>query len=188
MLTLVTLASLLIGGGVQDSLPPLHTLKSQDIAWAKADPQNARLTVALKDGTALLYTLEDCDLEDQNPATDKRIVEAIKKVGTRIFTQTEQPATLPGGEDAWDKYMQTFCLRHANEIKKRRPVEITVLFVIHVRGQLTDIHVIGNPGRSDLSALAVEAIREGPAWTPARQNGRAVVSFKAEVVKLARAS
>ena len=37
---------------------------------------------------------------------------------------------------------------------------------------------------NELTRLAVEAIEEAPAWLPAHQNGRTVISYKKQVVIL----
>jgi hypothetical protein len=168
---------------VQDTLPPLHTIKGKNIVSVIPSFEEQTLTLVLKNGTSYIYKDKDWDFEDFYPSTDPRIVAAIRHM-TRTFTKVEHPPEFPGGEDAWDKYIADFCSKYAEDIKKRGPAEVTVQFIVHLKGQVIDIQVVSTSNPSSLSALAVKAIHDGPGWVPAVQNGREVVSYKLQVVKL----
>ena len=175
--------SILGSAAFQDSPPLLHKLKGRDIASLMPSDNEQTLTVVLKNGNYYTYATKDYDFEDHYPSVDKKVAAAVRGLERR-FTQTEQPSVFPGGEEAWDKYIQAFCLRHKREIKDNGAAEITVQFVVHLKGQVVDINILSNPDHSALTGLAIQAINDGPAWVPAVQNGRAVVSYCRQIVKL----
>ena len=53
-----------------------------------------------------------------------------------------------------------------------------------MKGQIVDVTVQSNKSRSTLESLAMQAIQDGPPWIPATQNGRKVVSYKVQAVRL----
>ena len=170
----------------QDSLPPLHTLKEKDIAAVIPSFERHTITVALKNHVSYVYEEKDWDFEDRNPETCKKVLDAIKE-NEMTWTKVEQLPTFPGGEAAWNKYLLDFCSQHAKLIKKKGPADVTVQFVIHLKGQVVELHVLSDadhPVNPELAALAMQAIKDGPAWIPAFQNGRYVVYRHSQIVKL----
>jgi hypothetical protein len=166
----------------QDSLPPLHTIKGEDIDEISSSFEEQTITVKLKGGVTYTYHHIDWDYEDFNPATDQRLAELVKHMQA-TFTKVENPPQYPGGREAWDKYMNEFCIRHKKEIKRHVPAEITVQFIVHMKGQLEYIQVLGEGTDSKLAPLAIQAIRESQPWLPAIQNGHNVVSYSRQLVR-----
>jgi hypothetical protein len=101
----------------QDTLPPLHTIREEDISFVQSTFEDDILIVTLKNGAVYTYGQGDWDLEDRDPATPKKIVEAIRKT-QKTFTRTEYAPQFPGGEEAWDKYIKDFCRQNKKAIKK----------------------------------------------------------------------
>jgi len=172
-----------IGSIAQDTLPPLHTIKEKDIKLISPSFEDQTITVILENEAIYIYHRLDWDYEDYYPSTSKKIKEAIKNI-KMTFTKVEHDAEFPGGQEAWDKCIHEFCAKHAGQIGSDGPAEITVQFIVHMKGQLTDISVIANRGGSSLADMAVQAIKESPPWKPAIQNGRNVIAYKAQVVKI----
>jgi len=173
-----------LAGPTQDSLPALHTLHDEDIDSVTSRYEDQTLTVTMKNGTVYLYHHIDWDLEDTNPATPERIKAATKDLGHIIFTKAEHMPEFPGGDEAWQKYMKTFCTAHKDDIGDAGSVVVTVQFTVHLKGQVTDIRVASGQVNSQQTALAIQAIRESQPWTPATQNGHRVVCFKLVKVSL----
>jgi len=171
-------------GPAQDSLPALHTLRDQDIASVTSRYEDQTLTVTMKNDTVYLYHHIDWDLEDTDPATPERIKAATKDLGHITFTRTEHMPEFPGGDEAWQKYMDTFCKAHKDDIGDAGAAVVTVQFVVHLKGQLTGIHDVSGAQNSQQAALAIKAIRESPLWIPATQNGHLVVCYKLVKVSL----
>jgi hypothetical protein len=170
---------------VQDTLPPLHTIPSGEIASVGTSRENASVIVTLKNGNVLSYRRADWDYENYYPSTDKAIKEAIESL-TITFTKIEQEASFPGGDEAWEKYRQEFCLQHQKEIRKHGSDEITVQFIVHIQGQVSDVRVIRGGDNEKMANLAISCIQNGPLWIAGVQNGRKMPSYKLQVVKLER--
>jgi protein TonB len=130
-----------------------------------------------------VYGHGDWDFEDSYPSTSRKIVQAIKNM-ERTYTKVEHPPEFPGGSKAWEKYIGNFCAQHRQEIDEAGSAEVTVQFIVHMKGQVEYVEVVTNPGNRKLGELAVQAVREGPAWIPANQNGRVVVCYKRQAVKM----
>jgi hypothetical protein len=167
----------------QDSLPPLHTLKSSEISAINPSFEQNTIAVALKNGTVYTYHSIDFDFEDHIPGVDPNVKNAIINMG-KTFIKIEHEPEFAGGLEAWNKYIKEFCLRHKQSIEDIGAAEFTIQFTVHMKGQICDVHVLYNRSHSDLVPLALEAIEESPPWTPGIQNGQLQVSYKSQVVKL----
>src|SRR6201991_693461 len=167
----------------RDSLPPLHTIKENDIKSVTTSFETQDITVTLKDSITYTYHNTDWDMEEYYPSLNKKLREAIRNV-KMIFTRVEHPAEFPGGSIAWEKYITEFCKQYNEEIKKSGAADITIQFIVHLNGQITDLDVVSNPNQSNLDALAKKALLEGPSWVPATQNTYPVVSYQKQTVKL----
>ncbi len=169
----------------QDSLPPLHTLKAADIKQVNPFFENDAINVIMNSGVVYVYGIADWDLEDRYPSLDSRIKDAIRNV-KKTFTKVEQPPAFPGGAEAWDKFVAAFCEEHKKTIRKEGSSTVYVQFIVHVKGQITDVQVISNPGQSSLGNEIVEAIKGSAPWEAAVQNGRKVIAYHIQPVKLSR--
>jgi protein TonB len=58
-----------------------------------------------------------------------------------------------------------------------------VRFVVDVNGIVSDVTAMTLKG-SKLAQIAVNAIRKGPNWIPAIQNGRSVTAYRTQPVTL----
>jgi hypothetical protein len=172
-------------GMSQDAAPPLHTLKTEDIKQVTPFVEDDTINVIMNSGVVYVYGIADWDLEDRNPSLDSRIKDAIRHV-QKTFTKVEQPPAYPGGQEAWDKFVSAFCEEHKRTIRKEGSSTVYVQFIVHVKGQITDIQVISNPGQSTLGNEIVEAIKGSAPWEAAVQNGRKVIAYCIQPVKLSR--
>lgn len=168
---------------IQDTLPPLHTIKGKDIDKISSTFETKTITISLKNGSIYTYHQLDWDYEDHFPSITKTIVDAIRNL-QMTFTKVEQPPIFPGGDEAFKKYVHEFCQNHKDEIGDHGHAEFVVQFIVHLHGQIDDLQVILNKNGSELSSLAKEAIKNGPAWVPAVQNGRQVVSYVKQVIEI----
>lgn len=101
----------------------------------------------------------------------------------KSLSQDSLPPLHPGGQAAWDKYMQEFCSKISGAIKSEGAVEMKVQFVVHVKGQISDIHVLYKSNGSDLERYAVQAIQDSGSWTPATVNDHKVAAYCVQTVK-----
>ncbi len=123
-----------------------------------------------KDGVIVITTKSYAEeYKKQNPS--KAILE-----GQKLSTETQIPAHFPGGEEAWQKYLQ----RNLNRemlVKKGAPPGkyiVVVSFIVDKEGNLNDIHAKNDPGYGTKEE-AVRMIEKGPKWVPAEQNGKKVI-------------
>ncbi len=95
----------------------------------------------------------------------------------KVFTVTQEPASFPGGKDAWQKYLQSNLNRDI-PVEKGAPAGkyvATIDFMVKLNGTLADLKIATNPGYGT-SEEALRMIAKGPKWVPAMQNGKAVTS------------
>ena len=92
---------------------------------------------------------------------------------TTPFTYVEAMPTFVGGEEALRKYLQ-HSLRYPPEaLRNGIAGKVFVSFVVSATGAITDVEVVKGLGYGT-DAEAKRVISAMPAWTPGRQNHRAV--------------
>lgn len=123
----------------------------------------------------------------QAPVVDKGTqVVAVPTVAddeNKIFTKVEQEAEFPGGQGAWRRYLE-------NNLNANAPVDggaapgtytVIVKFVVSKDGSLSDIQAESNHG-AGMEKEAIRAIKNGPKWKPALQNGRNVNAYRRQPI------
>jgi protein TonB len=109
---------------------------------------------------------------------DAGVVTALKKDEDidKEFHTVQIEAQFPGGMSEWNKYLQ-------RNLNKDLPSEngapladygVIVSFIVDRNGVISDVRAENDPGYGT-KAEAIRVIQKGPNWTPAQQNGRAVV-------------
>lgn len=112
-----------------------------------------------------------------SPVSDKKSDEPLVKV--------EIDASFPGGNEAWRKYLEKAVLSASDDFSDADYGSVIVKFVVDVDGKVSDVHALNMKG-SKLAEIAVNAIRRGPKWIPAQQNGRLVKAWRLQPVTLQR--
>ncbi|TKK68644.1 energy transducer TonB [Ilyomonas limi] len=91
-----------------------------------------------------------------------------------FFVQKE--AQFPGGANAWIKYLER-TLRVDLPAENGAPAgtySVVVSFLVDKDGNVSEVQALNNPGYGTADE-AVRAIKKGPQWIPAVQNGRNVI-------------
>lgn len=101
----------------------------------------------------------------------------------KIFTKVEKEASFPGGAGAWSKYVSKAITSQLDEFTESDYGTVTVKFVVDKNGAVSDVQALTMKG-SKLAEIAVNAIRKGPKWIPAQQNGRYVNAYRLQPVTL----
>jgi hypothetical protein len=166
-----------------DSLPPLHSLREDDITSVTPSDEDETIQVTLRTGDTLTYYHIDWDLEDQYPSTAMELKETIRHL-ERTFIKVATPPQFAGGDKEWDRYLNDFCLKHSREIKENGPADIRVQFIVHMKGEVAGLSVLSDGGHPELTGLAMQAIRDSPLWRPAFRDGNKVVCYKVQHVIL----
>lgn len=104
------------------------------------------------------------------------------KLPAKVFTRTEIPAQFPGGEAAWTRYITKVIQENIGEIlKDNKTGTCRVKFIVDKDGSVSDVTATSMNG-TKLSEVAINAIKKGPKWIPAMQNGHIVAAYREQPV------
>jgi protein TonB len=121
------------------------------------------------------------------PVEDKgtQVVEAPKKVEEdedKVFTKVEIEASFPGGEGGWTRYVKKAIEQNIDELTESgESGTCRIRFIVSKDGSVSDVEALTMKG-TKLAEVAINAIRKGPKWTPAQQNGRFVNAYREQPV------
>jgi N-acetylmuramoyl-L-alanine amidase len=101
----------------------------------------------------------------------------------KIFSRTETPASFPGGQRSWLKYITRAIQANIDSLTDRDYGTCVVKFIVSKDGRVNDVKAT-TMEETKLAEIAVNAIRKGPRWIPAEQNGRKVNSYRLQPVTL----
>ena len=101
----------------------------------------------------------------------------------KVFTKVEIEATFPGGAQAWTRYVTRAISAQLDEFTDADYGTCVVRFIVDKTGKVSDVQATTMKG-TKLAEIAVNAIRKGPNWTPAQQNGRYVNAYRLQPVTL----
>ena len=103
-------------------------------------------------------------------------VRANQKQETTLGKSEQKAAHFPGGEIAWNKYLDRN-LDRAIVAKKGGPpgtYTVVVSFIIDKTGSISDISAETDPGYGTKEE-ALKMIMKGPKWVPAEKDGQKVI-------------
>jgi len=125
---------------------------------------------------------------DQGSTVEAPILNDVDKV----YQEVQIDAEFPGGNAAWSKYIQRVIDQNIDALQNDgKSGAVVILFIVDKEGVVSDIHVMpcSTAGvakcldsGSKLAEVAVNAIKEGPKWKPAVQNGRNVKAYRRQLV------
>jgi len=128
------------------------------------------------------------------PVEDKGAVVEAPKVDDedKVFQKVEIDAEFPGGNNAWFRYVSREIERNMDELQEDgRSGTVVVLFIVDREGAVSEVRALAcseagvtsclGPG-TKLAEVAVAAIKKGPRWKPAVQNGRNVKAYRRQPV------
>ena len=165
---------------ISDSTPPLHMLELKDVDSLLPDFHTDTLTVKMKNGIIYQYDHPTWDYEDVHFSLSRQLKKAID-VMQKTFTKVEHPPAFPGGDARLFNYLNYVLETHKDDFEGESDVFI-IQCIVHLHGEITDIEIEGISPR--LGRLVKNALEKGPAWIPAIQNGRVVLSYARQKVTL----
>lgn len=118
------------------------------------------------------------------PVEDKGGVVAAPKVEEedKVFQKVEIEAQFPGGEKAWTRYISREIERYIDELQEAgKAGTCLVQFIVDKEGNISEVEALTMKG-TKLAEICVNAIKKGPKWTPAEQNGRKVKAYRKQPV------
>ncbi|MGH2564363.1 MAG: hypothetical protein ACRDE5_07615 [Ginsengibacter sp.] len=98
----------------------------------------------------------------------------------KVFTKVEIEASFPGGDGAWQKYIDEKMAEHSDDLDKGETC--TIAFIVNKDGSVREPKAVNGNG-SALAKVVANALMKGPKWMPAQQNGRYVTAYKILHVK-----
>ena len=121
------------------------------------------------------------------------VVEAPKEDDyDKVFQKVEIDAEFPGGTSAWTRYVSREIERNIDQLQDDgRSGTVVVLFIVDKEGVVSEVRAMAcseagvakclGPG-TKLADIAIAAIKKGPKWKPAVQNGRQVKAYRRQPV------
>ncbi len=155
---------------------PPKIVKDEEVKEDEKPPEVEKIEEA-KIGTINQEGLKDVGIVA--PPVEKGTGDVIApKVETedydKVFTKVENPASFPGGADAWRRYLER-SLQYPDAAQENGTQGVVrVQFIVDKEGNISEVTALNNPG-DGLAEEAVRIIKKGPKWKPAEQNGRKVI-------------
>lgn len=110
----------------------------------------------------------------------------IVKVNKNILLKLLQPASFPGGQSAWLKYISRVFDKNGSELMadKNNFGTCKVSFIVSKDGKVSDVIATTMKG-TQLAEIALNTIKKGPYWIPAKEDGQSVNSYVIQPVTFA---
>ncbi|MEO6869853.1 MAG: energy transducer TonB [Ginsengibacter sp.] len=99
------------------------------------------------------------------------------------YIKVEIEASFPGGSSEWSKYLKKTIERHGDEFTSSDYGTCLIRFVVDKEGNVSDVKAL-TMEHSKLAELAVQAIKKGPRWIPAMQNGHKVNAYRTQPITM----
>jgi len=103
-----------------------------------------------------------------------------------VFSKVEVEAQFPGGDASLSRFVQREVEKRIDELTDDgRSGTCEVQFIVDREGNVSNVEAITMKG-TKLAEVAVNAIRKGPKWVPAIQNGRQVRAWRRQKITFGR--
>ena len=108
------------------------------------------------------------------------------KKNENASTKIQVPASFPGGQSAWLKYISRVIQKNGNELISDKDNQGTckVSFIVSKDGKVSNVIATTMKG-TQLAEIAVNAIKKSSYWIPAKQDGHSVNSYVIQPVTFA---
>ncbi len=107
----------------------------------------------------------------------------VKKNEDSVFLSVEIEAVFPGGIEGWTKYVKRVIEKHVDEMTENDMGTCLVKFIVDKNGKVSHVEATTMKG-TKLAEIATNAIRNGPNWLPAHQNGSVVNAYRVQPITL----
>jgi len=128
--------------------------------------------------------------EDEKPPEIEKLEET--KIGTVNQEGAKDEGEFPGGTAGWTRYVTREIERNIDELQDEgKSGTVVVLFIVDKEGGVSEVRALSCSeagvanclgANTKLAEIAVNAIRRGPKWKPAAQNGRNVKAYRRQPV------
>lgn len=104
-------------------------------------------------------------------------------IPNKVFTKVENEASFPGGPQAWQKYIVKEIQASIDSFTTADYGTCVLRFIVNKDGKVSDIQATTMNG-TQLAKISVAAVKNGPHWIPATQNGQTVAAYRLQPVTL----
>lgn len=137
--------------------------------------------------------IESVNVIRDKTATDKYgkkaengVIEIVLKkksaAGSKVFQKVEKAPEFPGGKAAWIQYISGAINKVIDSLQEENKSGTCVVqFIVDTKGNLSEVRPLTMEG-SLLSRTVVDALKNGPKWIPAMQNGHVVKAYHKQPV------
>ncbi len=170
--------------------PPIQTIQFtppkivKDEEVVKPPVENEKLEEAKVD-VKTVEGVKDVGIVAPPVEEKSQVVEAPKVVAEdedKVFTKVEIEASFPGGDAGWARYVKKAIEANIDELTEAgESGTCRVRFIVSKDGTVSNVEATTMKG-TKLAEIAVNAIRKGPPWKPAQQNGRQVNAYREQPV------
>jgi len=101
----------------------------------------------------------------------------------KVFTKVEVDAQFPGGPQAWQRYIARKIQASIDSFTNADYGTCVIRFIVDVDGRVSDVQATNMKGTL-LAKISTDAIKNGPKWIPAKQNGHEVAAYRLQPVTL----
>ena len=101
----------------------------------------------------------------------------------KVFTKVEVEASFPGGLQGWSRYISRAITDSISKFSKADFGTCVIRFIVNVDGSVSDVIATTMNG-TELAKVSIYAIKHGPKWIPASQNGKPVAAYRLQPVTL----
>ncbi|MEJ7822638.1 MAG: TonB family protein [Chitinophagaceae bacterium] len=170
--------------------PPIQTIQFtppkivKDEEVVKPPVENEKIEEAKVDVKTVEGT-KDVGIVAPPQEEKSQVVEAPKVVAEdedKVFTKVEIEASFPGGDGGWARYVKKAIESNIDDLTEAgESGTVRIRFIVSKDGTVSDVEALTMKS-SKLAEIAKNAIRKGPKWTPAQQNGRHVNAYREQPV------
>ncbi|MGN6604143.1 MAG: N-acetylmuramoyl-L-alanine amidase [Ginsengibacter sp.] len=179
----------------------VNTMKAVIVINGKVEPNSILKTKTIHAGTLTIHSGDEKDMIEKYGEKAKNGVFILdnatiknekpiwpeggqaSKASDKVFTKVQVEASFPGGQQAWQKYIAKVITDSISKFTKTDYGTCVVRFIVNVDGTVSDVVATTMKG-TELAKITISAIKNGPKWIPASQNGKAVAAYRLQPVTL----
>jgi len=177
-------ANITLGGTGTDSVLYIVDGEEQPHNNIKSiDPNDIESINVIRDGTAV----EKYGEKGRNGVIEiitksDKAASSAKGGSNIVFQKVEIEASFPGGAEAWVKYINNSLNKNINDLRKEgKSGTCLVRFIVNKDGSIREVEALTMKG-TKLAETVINAVKNGPKWNPAMQNGKNVTSYRKQPV------
>lgn len=168
----------------KDALVIIDGENSTPEAFKQINPNEIESITILKNGAEKVYGRRAKNGVIEITTKKTVLLHLIKdSVPDKVFTKVETEAAFPGGQQAWIKYISRAIQDSIDKFTQADYGTCVLRFIVNTDGRVSDVVATTMQG-TNLAEVAINAIRKGPKWIAASQNGHTVAAYRLQPVTL----